>query len=175
MVEEILIRALEGLEHEIKKAIQRLRHHFPKHPKCRHYSHVRQVFIIHINKNKFIIMNQIRIDKGQHVVAALLDKDTNQPIAGATKELVSRTVADTTIVIVDGNGDLIPQKLGATQLTEVNKWTYPDRDNPGQSLTEELTTTLDIQVINAPEGLLQVVTLQEFDLPAAPAAGGTTA
>jgi len=170
MVVEILLRLIDGLEHDLARAYNRLFHHYPRHPRCRHNQHVRQVLLAVFDNQIYIIMDPIKLrkDKGFHVLPGLVDADTLQPIAGATRVLKSRTVADATIVSVDLNFDLIPQALGVTTLTEVNTWTYPDRDNEGQFLTSEQTTTKDVQVILGPEGIMQVVDFQPFDLPAAP-------
>lgn len=169
MIAEIILKAIEGLEEELEKAYRRLAHHYPHHPRCRHRHQVKQVFLTIFNNNKFIVMSpqQILLSKGFHVVAALLDAVTNAPIDGATKVLKSRTVTDTTIAVIDANGDLKPLKVGAASLTEVNTWEYPDRDNPGQNLSQDETTNLDFQVILGPEGILQTVTLVQFDPPAA--------
>lgn len=169
MIVDIILRLIDGLEHELKREYERLFRHYPRHPRCRHNQKVKQVLITVINNQTFIFMDPIKVrkDKGFHVVDGLVDADTLQPIAGATKVLKSRTVSDETIAFIDDNGDLIPKALGVATLTSVNTWSYPDRDNPGQFLSSDQTTTKDFQVILGPEGILQTVDLVQFDLPPA--------
>lgn len=113
-------------------------------------------------------MEKLIITSGFHIAAALLDALTNEAISGATKVLKSATSSDVSIVLVDANNDLIPQKKGVATIVVVNTWTYTDSVS-GEEVTKDLTTSVDVQVVDGPEGVLQVITFVPFDLPAAPA------
>lgn len=154
----------------IKETLGRHHHHDPRRQQ------VRQVLIVFINNQKFIIMDPLSLQNGNQapINEALVDAGTLQPIPGATKVNKVRSSDTPAVAIVDANGNLVAVAVGTGNLTDTNTWTYVDQ-NTKQSVTEDLTTVQPFQVVATPEGVLQVVSLGAATPIPAPAAATTAA
>jgi hypothetical protein len=158
-MEKEILEWIRCCERDLELAYAELHHHFPHHPHCQRQK-VKQVLIILINKQKFIIMGQQTLQVGNQapILEALVDAATLQPIPDATKVAKSKTFDTPAVATVDANGNLVAVAPGNGNLTVVNTWTYKDQVT-GQTVTADETTVQAYAVIPAPEGVLQVVTL----------------
>lgn len=157
MVEEIIIKALEGLEREIDHWLGKLRHHFPRHPRFR--EKVRQVLTFSFNNQTFIIMN-LQLSPGTQapIVPSLINTVTLKPIPGATFVPKSNTVDNAAAASVDANGNLVYVGAGAGNLSSTNTWSYTD-ENTGLPVVADIVTVSPFTCLAAAEAVTQVVTL----------------
>jgi|HubBroStandDraft_2_1064218.scaffolds.fasta_scaffold329121_2 hypothetical protein len=136
---------------------------------------VKQVAIVIINNQKYILMGNQVIQlpqAGQPAVAyplldALVDAVSLQPISGATATLVSRTVDNPAVAVIDSNGNLLPVSAGVVNVTSTNTWSYTDEDTQQPVTGKSETTTTPYSITSGPEQVLQQETL------GAPVAAGT--
>lgn len=171
MVEEIIIRAIEGLEEELKKGLKKLRHFYPHHHRL--LTPVRQVLTIFLNNQTFIIMNPLSlvVGAGEYpILSALTDALTGAAHPEAVATPVSATSDTPAVAAIGADGSLQPVAPGTGNLIVVNSWDYTD-SNTGKAVTGlQLTTTQPFAVTQTAEGVLQVVTLgPPVPIPAVPA------
>lgn len=136
---------------------------------------VRQVSYVIINNQKYIPMGNQVIQlpqAGQPAVAypvldALVDATSLQPIPGAVATLVSRTVNNSAVAVIDSNGNLFPQAAGIVNVTSTNSWNYTDENTQQPVTGKQETSVTPYTVISGPEQVVQTETL------GAPVAAGT--
>lgn len=172
MVEDIIIKAIEGLERSLDYWFHKLFHHYPRHRRNRYYQRVRQVIIVRFNNQKYISMDplQFKVEDGaKGIQASLVDSKTLQPIPDAVATLVSRTSDTPSVATVDAQNNVVPVSQGTFNLTEVNDWDYTDQveNIPLKGIRQ---TTVQPCVVVEKEGVLQV--LKVVDPTPAPAPQG---
>lgn len=159
MVVEIIIKAIEGIEHELEKAYRWLFQHYPHHHKNRYRDRVRQVITVFINNQKYIAMDPIQIkveDGASGVVSSLVDSKTLLPIPDAVGTPVSKTSDNEGVATVDAQGNVVPVSQGQFNLTVVNDWSYTDQIENIKVEGVRLTTIQPYVVVEK-EGVLQVI------------------
>jgi hypothetical protein len=151
------------LQEEIEE-IQDVLKQITKPPRCQK---VKQVSYVIINNKKYIPMGNQVIQlpqAGQPAVAypvldALVDAVSLQPIPGATATLVSRTVDNAAVAVIDSNGNLFPQGAGVVNVTSTNTWSYTDEDTQQPVTGKSETSTTPYTVTSGPEQVVQTETL----------------
>lgn len=136
---------------------------------------VKQISYVIINNKKYIPMgNQIiqlpqagQPAQAYPILDALVDATTLQPIPDAVATLLSRTVDNPAVAVIDSNGNLFPQAAGVVNVTSTNTWNYTDEDTQQPVTGKQETSTTPYTVISGPEQVVQTETL------GAPVAAGT--
>lgn len=151
----------ERLENEIHDWERDFKRRF--HRKMR----VKQVSFVIINNQMFIPMGNQVIQlpqAGQPAVAypildALVDAVSLQPIPGAIPVLVSRSVDNSAVAVIDSNGNLLPEGAGVVNVTSTNTWSYTDEDTQQSVTGKSETSVTPYTVTSGPEQVVQTETL----------------
>lgn len=167
MVIEFLEKLIFGLEEELRHAYDRLRHHFPHHPRLQRK--IFGVLYILIDNQNFIIMSNLNLKPGKRYVitAGIIDAVNLAPVPGAkliaTK---SNSVDNPAVAVIDADGKIAYVGAGKANLTNVTTWEYND-EITGEDKTADVTTVVGITGLLADEVVVGTIDLtNEEDIPA---------
>lgn len=173
MVQEIIERAIRGLEEALEKEWARLRHHYPRHHWCRRK--VKAYLCIVINKQKYIPMGNLVLQlppagspaQGFPVVDVLADAATLAALTTQSYVRKSLTSDNPKVIAIDENGNLVfGGATGVANITADDVFAYTDQDDNEQVTDKEETPILSITVTSGPEAVVAQLNL------AAPVAAG---